>query len=191
VTLIHRKFHTFYRWLVTKSKQDEAVRILRIAAARNGLDPLATFPEGTSLVDKGHAAEDSGTVWDLFSPKWLRITLLLWGTWFGLAFLYYGVIIAVTIVFTVHLENDDDQDNYQGGNYEFDYGAIFISASAEIVGLIIVFFTIDTYGRINTQAISYLIGGGSCLLFLLAASANGSRPTLLILAFFSRMAMMG
>lgn len=175
------------RWLVTKSRQEEAVRILRVAAVRNGLDPLITFPNGTFLVDNEQEEEDSGTIWDLFSPKWLRITMLLWGVWFGLAFLYYGVIIAVTIVFTVHLEDDDDQE----GSYDFDYGAIFISASAEVVGLIIVMFTIDTYGRIKTQAFFYLVGGGACLIFLLAASTNASRLILLILSFMSRMAMMG
>eukprot|EP00980_Cylindrotheca_fusiformis_P006154 scaffold1319_cov126-Cylindrotheca_fusiformis.AAC.43 len=174
-------------WLVTQSRQEEALRIVRKAAARNGLDPLSVFPEGTELIDGDHKVEERSSIWDLFSPKWLKITLLLWGVWFGLSFLYYGVIIAVTIVFSVHLEDDDDQE----GNYDFDYGAIFISASAEIFGLIVVLFTIDRYGRISTQSVAYLIGGGSCLLFLLAASTNASRIILLILAFLTRMAMMG
>jgi putative MFS transporter len=178
------------RWLMTKGKPGEALRILRVAASRNSLDPLIAFPEGTQLVHKDGGAVDSGTIWDLFAPKWLKITILLWGTWAGLAFLYYGVIIAVSIVFTTHLDNDEDQDNNKG-LYEFDYNAIFISASSEIFGLVIVLFTIDRFGRIPTQTVSYLVGGIACLALGILASVDSSRWILLIMAFVSRMAMMG
>jgi len=129
------------------------------------------------------------SICDLFSAKWLKITLLLWTVWGFLAILYYGVIIAVTIVFSSQVEIQDD--NNQEASYYFDFGAILISASAEIVGLLMTMFTIDQAGRIKTQAFSYLLGGSSCLLLLLVASINGPRSVLLVFAFISRMAMMG
>jgi putative MFS transporter len=76
--------------------------------------------------------------------------------------------------------------------YEFDYSAIFISASAEIVGLILVLFTVDRWGRVVTQTSTYLLGGVSCLLLgFCAYNPDSSRTLLVILAFLSRMAMMG
>lgn len=86
--------------------------------------------------------------------------------------------------------NDDDQDDYQG-LYEFDYSAIFISASAEIFGLIIVIFTVDKFGRIPTQTVSYLIGGFACFVLGVLGFQESSRWMLLLMAFLSRMAMMG
>jgi MFS family permease len=184
------------RWLLTQGKHDGALSILRIAACRNGLDPYVTFPEGTRITTHKITETHHGTTtsnaaslwWDLVSPKWLKTTLLLWGTWFGLAFLYYGVIIAVSIVFSNHEEKDS---NGEGGMYEFDYSAIFISGSAEIIGLILVLLTVDRWGRIPTQTLAYLLGGISCLLLGFCAYAEASRTILVALAFLSRMAMMG
>ena len=51
-------------------------------------------------------------------------------TWAGFAFAYYGTIITVTLVFSTQ------DDSHQGGDgvFDFDYGAIFASASAEVAG---------------------------------------------------------
>jgi hypothetical protein len=152
------------------------------------------------------------------SPSRTRLTLLLWSTWFGLGFLYYGVILAVSIVFTNEEEMKDEanggngngNDNGDGngnGSYDFDYVAIFISASSEIFGLIIVLYTIDKFGRIPSQTISYRIGGIATFLmgilyviFYNISASNDSneddttylhRYILIGLAFIARMAMMG
>ena len=171
------------RWLLTQGKPDKALRILRAAAQRNGKDPFHAFPEGIQLV-QNTVHEDSESVWDLFSPEWFQTTMQLWGAWFGLGFLYYGVIIAVSLVFSVR---DVDGE----GGYEFDYGAIFISASAEILGLVFVLMTVDNWGRIPTQTVTYLGGGLSCLILGFTAYAEAPRGTLLFLAFVARMFMMG
>jgi MFS family permease len=172
------------RWLLTQGKPDKALRILRAAAQRNGKDPFEAFPDGIQLVQ--NTVHDSESVWDLFSPKWFRTTMLLWGAWFGLQFLYYGVIIAVSLVFSVH-----DVDANGEGGYAFDYSAIFISASSEILGLVLVILTVDNCGRITTQTITYLGGGLSCLMLGFMAYAEAPRGTLLFLAFVARMFMMG
>jgi Sugar (and other) transporter len=239
------------RWLLehnpTPERCEQALVTLRIAATRNGHDPLTLFPDGTHLtaenVHEKHHRDDSdinttttvntnsghddntpfqssknhslslpnkkrkqhnhsNSLTELFSPAWRRITLLLWGAWFGLGFLYYGVILAVSIVFTVNgreevvAANDDDNDDGSAAAavtvpaYDFDYVAIFISASAEIFGLFAVSLTIDSWGRINSQSLSYIAGGVSCLLLGLGAHFGFVRPALIALAFLSRMAMM-
>ncbi|OEU20287.1 MFS general substrate transporter, partial [Fragilariopsis cylindrus CCMP1102] len=126
------------------------------------------------------------------SPSRTRLTLLLWSTWFGLGFLYYGVILAVSIVFTNEEEMEDEANGGNGngnGSYDFDYVAIFISASSEIFGLIIVLYTIDKFGRISSQTISYRIGGIAT--FLMDDTTYLHRYILIGLAFIARMAMMG
>lgn len=131
--------------------------------------------------------------WELFSPAWRRITFLLWGAWFGLGFLYYGVILEVSMVFTVDGEDvvqDDDANAVATYNYIFDYAAIFISASSEVFGLLAVLWTIDSWGRINSQTASYMAGGVACLLLGLGAHHGLTRPWMIALAFLSRMAMM-
>ena len=144
------------------------------------------------------------------SPSRTRLTLLLWSTWFGLGFLYYGVILAVSIVFTNEEEMEDEANGGNGngnGSYDFDYVAIFISASSEIFGLIIVLYTIDKFGRISSQTISYRIGGIATFLMgilyvifynISASNDNNEDDTtylhryiLIGLAFIARMAMMG
>ena len=162
----------------------------------------------------------NGSMWELFStPSRKRLTFLLWGTWFGLGFLYYGVILAVSLVFTIEeLGDQENGNNYAGeyGNnagasssYDFDFSAIFITASSEIFGLIVVLCTIDSIGRIPSQTVAYRIGGVATFVmgilyvvwinsadFFAAADNNDDsnkyyRYSLIGLAFIARMAMMG
>lgn len=164
------------------------------------------FQQTVNFVDENTNNETNtifGSFGELFrSPKQMRITILLWATWFGFGFLYYGVIIAVSLIFTSNEAANDDyvtDDNEQNiSSYDFDFGAIFVTASAEIFGLIAALFTIDSIGRIPSQTIAYLIGGISTfILGILCAYWNGNdnddtfrRTSLIILAFISRMAMM-
>lgn len=79
------------RWLLREGESGKALAILRKAAARNGKNPMACFPAGTQLIDE-EGEEESSNFSDLLKPQWRRITLLLWGTWAGFAFCYYGTI---------------------------------------------------------------------------------------------------
>ena len=127
---------------------------------------------------------------ELFSPRWINTTLTLWCVWFVFGILYYGVIIVVSIVFSVHDEIPvvQDEKNEGGGNngnnggstthynnnYDFDYSAIIISASSEIFGLILVLLTIDKYGRIKSQVVTYMLGGLICFILGFLASTSSS-----------------
>lgn len=185
------------RWLLSRGRKEEALHILRDAAAINRMDPMTVYPTGTELLDE---EEDTGRFADLFSPKWKRITLLLWGAWVGFAFGYYGTIIAVTRVFETSDEgniNSADYDDAVGNAnvnedmVQFDYQAIFISSTAELVGTAIVVFLIDRAGRIASQVFAYLVGG-VCLFLLCFFAESGSRPFLIGVSFGARVCeMMG
>jgi len=133
-------------------------------------------------------------------------------------FFYYGVIIAVSLVFTnedkelssssygddIVADDDDlgeDVAETSSSSYDFDFVAIFITASAEIFGLIAVLGTIDSIGRIPSQITAYRIGGFStfvlgvfCVLWIEQNNNGGistsHRAYLIALAFLARMATM-
>ena len=213
------------------SNRIKALEVLKSAAQTNGMNQSKIdqelFPPNTVLVlsmDESQTilsngiSETSncvsertdhdtnsifGSFGELFrSPEQMRITLFLWATWFGFGFLYYGVIIAVSLVFTSgEVNNDDDVGNENEdsvASYGFDFSAIFVTASAEIFGLIAVLGTVDSIGRIPSQTIAYRIGGISTFILGILCvywNENGNndtfrRSSLIILAFVSRMAMM-
>ncbi len=224
------------RWLVTRGKHETALQILRQAAAKNGMDPHLTFPEGTRLVDnttklqpkqKGDRSDgiqrgiattsedhsnlydddddketilsrDSSPSGDRFclmctNPQWRKMSFLMGIQWYGLTFMYYGAIMAVSIVFsnTTQNENDDDQENF-----DFDYVALFISSSAEIVGLILAIVLVDWAGRVKTQVWGYTGGGFSLLVlgildFYFLSDEKKVKGYLIVFSFLSRMFIMG
>ena len=181
------------RWLLTQGKHEKALEILRIAAGHNGLDGYQIFPEGTLIMKEASGEHDElnlvASFRELLSPKWLNTTLRLWGTWFGLEFLYFGTVIAVSLVFARYEDGNVDAG---GGVFDFDYSAIFISASSEILGLVLVLCTVDKWGRIPTQVTTYLMGGICCLLLgFFAVKGETSRTLLVVLSFLARMSMMG
>lgn len=178
------------RFLVSKGKNERAISILRKAAAKNGKEPYITYPEGTILVD-GHAPSSKETpkpplqqespeqtevkncCYLFSSPQWRKISFFLSWQWFGLAFTYYGCIIAVSIVFSDEESGDVSADmdtavtdaDTSSGSYEFDYSAILISSSAEVVGLTFAIMVVDCWGRVPTQTLTYFLGG-LCVLIL-------------------------
>jgi hypothetical protein len=106
--------------------------------ASSGL--VSTFELGIVLTTE----EEHSTMRDLVSPKWCKITLRLWGASLGMAFLYYGAILAINIIFSL-TEKEEQQDS---DTFNFDNTAIIASSLAEIVGFTLVILTVDTKGRI-------------------------------------------
>eukprot|EP00542_Grammatophora_oceanica_P007818 CAMPEP_0194068554 /NCGR_PEP_ID=MMETSP0009_2-20130614/87159_1 /TAXON_ID=210454 /ORGANISM="Grammatophora oceanica, Strain CCMP 410" /LENGTH=562 /DNA_ID=CAMNT_0038721665 /DNA_START=56 /DNA_END=1742 /DNA_ORIENTATION=+ len=175
------------RWLITTGRMDEAVTILRHAAMQNGMDEsraMDLFPEGTRIRDVsehqgGHEARTSpstSSVLDLFRhPKLGRTIFFLSMVWAGFGILYYGTIIVTTVIFAEPQDADDTVD--------FDYKAIFVSCTSEFLGLTIVIFTVDTWGRVPSQMCSYFLGG-LCVWCLCFGSDRGWNSTLLVTAAF-------
>lgn len=167
------------RWLVTKGRLSEAMDVLRRSAIQNGLDAELVFPPTLTLAPEPHCRE--ATVADLLSPKWRRVTLALWGTWGLFAFGYYGTVMAITNVFA-HSSGSEQGTS----SYDFDYGAIFVSSAAELVGTTLAISAVDRIGRIPSQVISYVIAGFSIFALCMLASMGTHHYMLLGLGFVAR-----
>jgi len=174
-------------FLTGQGRTDEALEVLKLAATENGMNAEEVFANTLVKQDDNQEAHSIKT---LLEPEWRLLTLKLWGTWFGFAFLYYGTIILVTMTFA---ENDstNPDGNPSDGSYKFDYPAILLAASAEVVGQTFVLMTVETWGRVHTQALSYLLGGLSVLGLAFLAADDAKRGPLMFMAFLARMFMMG
>lgn len=174
-------------FLVSKGRTDKALAVLKAAAKENGRDPEELFP--SSVVVRQSDVQEIHSVKALFNSEWRMLTLKIWGCWFGFAFLYYGTTILVTMTFA---ENDIITESaVKDASYDFDYSAIFLAASAEVVGQTFVLLTVETWGRVRTQALSYFLGGFSILGLAFFAAGDAKRGVLMFTAFLARMFMMG
>ncbi|KAM3925633.1 putative transporter SVOPL [Leptodactylus fuscus] len=75
------------RFNVSVGKKQEAMETLGKIAKIN----RSKMPEGTIHEP---VAEKNGSFLDLLDPKYLRTSLQIWVIWLGIAFAYYGVILA-------------------------------------------------------------------------------------------------
>jgi MFS family permease len=172
------------RWLVSRGRLDDAMNVLRIAAATNGNDVDFIFPESMKL--KPARKMRDANVLELLQPQWRNVTLRIWGAWFTFAFGYYGTLMVTTRVFSL------DKD-HRAGSELFDYGAIFVSTIAEFIGTTLGFVIIDRFGRIPSQVMSYLLAGSFLCAFCIMAeydstftSQQQKREVLLTFAFVAR-----
>ena len=173
------------RWLAAQGRSEEALQILREAAAVNGLDPEEVYPEGIQII---HEQEEEASFAILFTPAWRPTMLKLWGAWGAFAFGYYGVLLAITKVFE---KEDNENERMLASSYEFDFGAIFLSSSAELVGTTIVILAVDKVGRIPSQVFCYLFAGIAVCALCVFDSWDASRSVLVALGFAARVFEMG
>ena len=181
------------RWLCTVGRCEEALDILKHAATLNNKDVDILFPEGTRLVEE---EEEESDFCELFSPKWRWTTAKLWGTWGCFAFGYYGTIMVLTEIFdqesSASSDNDrfllllDDRDLESTSSYHFDYSAIFVSSSAELLGTSFAILLVDRVGRIPLQVVSYAMAGIAVCSLCVFAANDAKRDILILLGFIAR-----
>lgn len=174
------------RWLCTVGRCEEALFILRQAAKTNGHDPEILFPEGCEIMEE---EEEEADFCELFSPRWRWTTAKLWGAWGAFAFGYYGTIMVITEIFDA--AEKQSSDSLMGGGppqetYNFDYGAIFVASSAELVGTTVAIFSVDRAGRIPLQIVSYAMAGLTVCSLCVLASQGAHRSVLIALGFAAR-----
>lgn len=199
------------RWLCTQGRTTEALNVIRQAARTNGLDVEFLFPAGMTIEDE---EEEESDFCELFSPKWRWTTMKLWGAWGFFAFGYYGTIMVITEIFdSAEQQHQQQSPEYEyrtgsgsetefdlvvaddGGQqpttvttaaYSFDYWAIFVSSSAELVGTTVAILSVDAAGRIPLQLVAYTLAGVSVCALCLAASNHAHRKVLIALGFAAR-----
>ena len=71
-------------------------------------------------------------------------------------------------------------------SYDFDFKAIFISSSAELVGSTFIILFVDRFGRVPIQIMAYLLAGVCVSSLCLLASMGYSRSILIVLGFLAR-----
>ncbi|OVA19338.1 General substrate transporter [Macleaya cordata] len=196
------------RYLCTKGRTDEALRVLESVARRNG----AELPSGKLVSDhmieldeKCNASEDTrllsprrneamspknkesemGGVSSLFillSPKLVKSTLLLWIVFFGNAFSYYGLVLL-----TSELSNRSSQcaptslhsENSQATNL---YKDVFITSFAEFPGLLLSAAMVDRIGRKLSMSSMFFL----CCIFLFPLMFHQSEILTTVLLFGAR-----
>lgn len=160
------------RWLVAENRTEEALEILKDAAVLNKVEFVY------DNVALKYEKEDEASLADLLKPEWRETTLRLWGAWGCFTFGYYGTVLAITKVF--------ERESGAHNTYSFDYGAIFVSSTAEIVGTSIVIMSVDRIGRISSQVISYLLAGIAVCALCMLANLPTPRIILVSLGFGAR-----
>jgi len=156
------------RFLLAAGRKDDALRVLRCAAAANGKDPDSLFPlddddeivlySNESQLPLAPSATTTttstpGHTWSgicsLFSVQWLKLSSALLFTYFGQAFCYRGTADMLVSVF----DEDEHQQKYQAVG----------SAVSEVAGIGLLLLTVDPWGRVPTQVAAYALAALSCL----------------------------
>ncbi|XP_032880900.1 solute carrier family 22 member 2-like [Amblyraja radiata] len=152
ITAPNLLFLTYYwlipespRWMISRRKEAEAVRILRQVAARNGARWSPTAQTVTMEERDGEVTRPN--LLDLVrTPRMRKHTLILMINWFASALVYQGLVMRLGTL---------------GGNIYLNF---FISGAAEIPASIIVLLVIERIGRRLPFAAGGLVSGASCLI---------------------------
>ncbi|XP_076434867.1 synaptic vesicle 2-related protein-like [Babylonia areolata] len=144
------------RYQVAAGRTEDALAVLERVAAVN----KRSLPHGSL---KASNKVPLASIRDLFSPEYLRSTLLLWPFWFVVSLAYYGIVLASPYLLS-------DQEDGSGSCMchilsSGDYIALATSTVGEVVGLLFSVLLIDRVGRRWTGRLLML--AAAAFLFLL------------------------
>ncbi|KAH9518620.1 hypothetical protein Btru_005805 [Bulinus truncatus] len=139
------------RFLTAAGYIDDATSILEKAAKIN----KSKLPEGKLVQSKNIQL---GRLRDVFSREYLRSTLQLWFLWFGVAFTYYGMVLANAEILRIR---NQEHTSHCKCTYltTDDYMTMILSSVGELISLPINFFLFDRIGRRLTGTLCYLGAG--------------------------------
>lgn len=173
------------RWLLMKGRGAEAKEVVLCAARVNGVE-LDDFTLQISEQEITEAeAEAHKPVWEVYMPlfdKSIRNnTLLIMSVWMTFAFLYYGIILYVTRLYS---DNSSDGDTVCA----FEYTPILENSTSEFLGVTLAILFINHGGRVKTQSLGYFIGGVAVFVM---AFLHDSKNTVFWMALIARASAMG
>jgi len=161
------------RWLLEEERREEAAAVLRQLAKRNDkADDKAVDAAIAKVAEGGDDASvsrgfDFPVAWknfmSLFDARRLCTTVAVWIVWFSFGLLYYGMTLLVTRSYVVA----DDDDSF---TCRFNYTKIFATFTSELVGALLLFATIDVFGRVTCGVVSYTLTA----LFLIPVALEAS-----------------
>ncbi|CAG5123519.1 unnamed protein product [Candidula unifasciata] len=162
------------RFLTAAGYVDDAYKILAQAARTN----KSTLPEGRLVMSPDISL---GRPRDLLSREYLRSTLQLWVLWFGIAFTYYGMVLASSEVLRVRNEEKTSHCKCAYLTTE-DYTTMLLSSLGELLSIPINFFLIDRIGRLKSGALCYFGTG----IFFILIQLKVNLSVLTVFMFFVR-----
>jgi MFS family permease len=174
------------RWLVRKGRLARAREVVAAAALLNDTpmpDKCTVAPREATADTSG--AEEGVLLLEFFRSTEVWVTAPIITCWFCFGFCYFSVVLFVIKVFERH---PGDDDHFEGvGECDFDYGAIFLSAASELLGLLVASIVIDRWGRISTQMATFLCAAAGSFLL----SLDVSEVQLLLISMLARMSIIG
>jgi MFS family permease len=121
---------------------------------------IMTYENTRLKREQSNEKQEVGSVRDLFTAKYARITIPVWFNWFTNALTYNGVTYILPTILS--------ELNQGGGNNDNDYtvSSIIFSCLLELPNVFVAAAIVDSkyFGRKNSMAISFLCGGFCCLM---------------------------
>jgi len=143
-----------------KGRHDEAKAVVVRAAEANGVT-LDDFTLEVSEREIAEAEEEAKIpIWEVYIPlfgkKIRNNTFLIMTVWMTFAFLYYGIVLFVTRLYS----------ESSGGDpvCSFQYTPILENSVSEFLGVTLAIMFINYGGRVKTQSFGYFTGGAAVLI---------------------------
>ena len=178
---------------MSANRAEDAKATLRRVAETNGKSlPRGTLVPSMSNTRDEHALDartpyGERTFGQKYIPKGLRAllgakhrktSLLVWFIFFGVAFLYYGVVLLNT---QLHVMDSEDSDGdikcLTHGAPDLsnaEYFEIFLDSFAEVPGVVLAALCIDRIGRKKTMSYTLTVTGVMLFPLAFSASINGA-----------------
>ncbi|XP_078413716.1 solute carrier family 22 member 3-like [Cetorhinus maximus] len=134
------------RWLLSRKRIKEALKIAQDIAEQNGKDLPSTYKE---MIRGENSSEEikNPSLLDLFrTPQMRKRTLILMYSWFTSSVVYLGLILRLGI---------------QGGD---SYVDIFVAGAVELPATVLGFLVVERVGRRTPFVVSNILAGTFCLL---------------------------
>lgn len=157
------------RYLLSAGKTSEVHKVLEQIAKTN----RSSVPKGV-LVQ--HKMSTPGRFKDLFHKDYARTTLHLLTIWFGVAFVYYGVILTQSELLerggackAAHEEHNVCKCQRHGNE---DYISMIIATFGEFAVIPLNYFGVDYFGRRKVITFNFLVAGCFYMLVQICASTT-------------------
>jgi putative MFS transporter len=155
VLLIYKFVPESPRYLMLVKREKKAKEIINRIAVENKVDLDYDTIEPVKKTPKVSLSK-------LWHKKFIRITVMLWITWFFLTMANYGVLIWIPTYFYEKLQFSIDTI----------YSFVIISATGQIPGYILAVFLIDRIGRKKVTGIFILLSALFAYFFAISEATN-------------------